>query len=1066
MKKINFLSEYDQSILEDFIRSADDNIVVFIGAGVSHGKPSNFPLWITVYDRLLVKANKLHPSYIEELNLIEQLKQIGDTHSLLNGFEKLKAILGENVYSTTIRKEFRCIGNLYPPILDTIITRNIKGIITTNIDCLIETAHNHLVANGNLENPLQIISTFDYSAANEILHHKDWLWKIHGTLDNPNTWVFTLSDYYRSEFTTNYIESLINVFHNTRVLFIGYSAKDIDLLFMLDKLNKRFGTSINGHILLTQDSEGFDLALLAEYGIDVISYGGDNNHSNLKKIIETFPSKKKEVIIKMNEGINKYREFIIEKTDNMYFKGIEFFTNYRNNNKFSVINMYTDLYIKNFHGISDSAVSLQDFVSSERGVIIKGEPGSGKSTFIKYFVRHNVEKKSSVIPFIISLEPFGRYLDECSFSQKKEAVDIIIMYLREEYPQPQFLFQEKDFENIFLANECWLFFDGFDEINSTATKRKVLHLIQVLYDVCIKCKFVITTRPYALDEFSEIDNFQNVYIDVLNRSQMEQYINTLSVALNINQYLIDVNGLISLISKSNILYQLARTHVMLTFICIIYFSKENIPDSRYKIFEKIITWLISSKEKDKKIIQEQVLLYSNIAYYMSIEKRKEIIEGTLYEKFGDSQKEYDFIKKVKDTGILIKKTSGNENKIYSFWHFCFQEYLAARFISDKIYETKDFQFIIDKWFDTDYQDIIVLVSSSLLSHSLTLMQLLVNEVSKFLCSFSIEQTIKGAGLLGKIMEEVFPNLNFLNECSEWIKLKTKLETIFFNPLTNVGLINRYNAAVAYGLSGDNRLSNFNNTFIKIQRGKFYMGAQKDFHWGRNYDPYATEFEFPVKEITLEEFYIRKYPITVEEYEQFIQSDGYSYLDEIWTPEGILWRKENNILYPRNWRSQICLRNCPVTGISWYEAVAYCNWLTTIYHDDYIYRLPSEAEWEYAYKVCYHGKFQSPLDINCYVDSEYLQFKTPIGMFPNSTAINGVTDMLGNVEEWCADSWSTSLVNCPRDGKAWICNNEDGAVTRGGSTVRTRRLCRGTYRGRCNKNTRYDTIGFRIIKEKR
>lgn len=292
MKSNEILNNDDHEIFNNFLDSSNGNVVFFVGAGVSHNPPSNMPLWNDVYDKLLNKAKKLFPDCKEQFKLIEELKSLDDVHSLLNGFEKLKNILGDNIYSTTIRTEFRTDGKQYPKILDTIITRNIKGIITTNIDCLIETAHNTLLSKGEINDNLRIISPLDLVVASEILHYNNWLWKIHGTLDNPDTWIFTLSEYYSSQQETKFIESLINVFHNTRIVFIGYSAKDIDLLYMLEKLNSRFGTSMNGHILLTRTSEKFDLALYAKYGIDILAYGGDSDHSNLLHLLECFPKKK------------------------------------------------------------------------------------------------------------------------------------------------------------------------------------------------------------------------------------------------------------------------------------------------------------------------------------------------------------------------------------------------------------------------------------------------------------------------------------------------------------------------------------------------------------------------------------------------------------------------------------------------------------------------------------------------------------------------------------------------------------------------------------------------------
>lgn len=103
--------------------------------------------------------------------------------------------------------------------------------------------------------------------------------------------------------------------------------------------------------------------------------------------------------------------------------------------------------------------------------------------------------------------------------------------------------------------------------------------------------------------------------------------------------------------------------------------------------------------------------------------------------------------------------------------------------------------------------------------------------------------------------------------------------------------------------------------------------------------------------------------------------------------------------------------------------------------------------------------------NCYANSGDIQAKTPVGIFPSSTSSNGLADMLGNVEEWCEDSWCVSLKNHPKDGTPLIIQEEKGAATRGGSAIRTKRLCRYTYRARCHKHTRYDTIGFRIIRQR-
>ena len=328
----------------------------------------------------------------------------------------------------------------------------------------------------------------------------------------------------------------------------------------------------------------------------------------------------------------------------------------------------------------------------------------------------------------------------------------------------------------------------------------------------------------------------------------------------------------------------------------------------------------------------------------------------------------------------------------------------------------------------------------------------------------IKLCLKGSSLLGIIFKEVYSEIDFLERTVLWNKLKKKLEIIFKEELSEISVRDKYNAAIAYGLSGDVRLEKFENTFVEISSGSYYVGAQSRKSYRRKFDLEATEFEYPIKEVCLKNFAIRKYPITVEEYEKFVQSEGYQASKEIWTVEGYSWREKNNIKCPRNWRSQIHLRNSPVTGVSWYEANAYCNWLTATLEGKFFYMLPSEAQWEYSYAKCHDLNNLNSQKCNCYMDSGDIQIKTPIGIFPSSTSKNGITDMLGNVEEWCKDSWSISLKDCPTNGTPLILCTEKGAVTRGGSAIRTKRLCRYTYRTRCNKDTRYDTIGFRVIRQ--
>ena len=135
-------------------------------------------------------------------------------------------------------------------------------------------------------------------------------------------------------------------------------------------------------------------------------------------------------------------------------------------------------------------------------------------------------------------------------------------------------------------------------------------------------------------------------------------------------------------------------------------------------------------------------------------------------------------------------------------------------------------------------------------------------------------------------------------------------------------------------------------------------------------------------------------------------------------------------------------NRPVEQISWYEAVEFCDRLKE--NTKRPYRLPSEAEWEYACRAgtitpFYFGETITPELANyngkiAYGDGPKGKNRgetTPVGQFPANAY--GLHDMHGNVWEWCADYWHGSYEGAPTDGSAWLSDNDNTQrVIRGGS----------------------------------
>ena len=165
-------------------------------------------------------------------------------------------------------------------------------------------------------------------------------------------------------------------------------------------------------------------------------------------------------------------------------------------------------------------------------------------------------------------------------------------------------------------------------------------------------------------------------------------------------------------------------------------------------------------------------------------------------------------------------------------------------------------------------------------------------------------------------------------------------------------------------------------------------------------------------------------------------------------------------------------NRPVEQVSWREAVEFCDRLSR--HTGNDYRLPSEAQWEYA---CRAGT-QSPFYFGDTISSELANYQgttvynggpqgearketTSVDYFNAENAF-GLCDMHGNVLEWCADHWHGNYEGVPVDGSAWITENEDaGRVSRGGSWDNYPRSCRSATRSITWPDDRDFCIGFRV-----
>jgi formylglycine-generating enzyme required for sulfatase activity len=203
--------------------------------------------------------------------------------------------------------------------------------------------------------------------------------------------------------------------------------------------------------------------------------------------------------------------------------------------------------------------------------------------------------------------------------------------------------------------------------------------------------------------------------------------------------------------------------------------------------------------------------------------------------------------------------------------------------------------------------------------------------------------------------------------------------------------------------------------VSLPAGQFLMGSPDS-------DSDARDWEKPQHPVKVNSFAIGKYPVTQAQYEAVMGTNPSKF--------------QNN---PQN----------PVERVSWNNAQAFCQKLSQI--TGKTYRLPTEAEWEYACRAGTTTRYYFGDDANRLGDYAWYrgnsQDKThPVGQKkPNAW---GLYDMSGNVWEWCEDNWHDNYIGAPTDGSAWLINNDNRShlkCLRGGSWFSNPSYCRSASR---------------------
>lgn len=257
---------------------------------------------------------------------------------------------------------------------------------------------------------------------------------------------------------------------------------------------------------------------------------------------------------------------------------------------------------------------------------------------------------------------------------------------------------------------------------------------------------------------------------------------------------------------------------------------------------------------------------------------------------------------------------------------------------------------------------------------------------------------------------------------------------------------------------DDRTSFLDLTYVR--GGTFPMGSDAEL---------GESDESPIHFITVNDFEIGTYEITVSQFRAFVKATGYQTAAEkegwAWGMEGNEWVKKQGLSWKTNAEGEIASNNQPVAFVNWNDCQAFIKWLTDMTGDKF--RLPTEAEWEYAARGGIHSLSNVYSGGDQASDLGWFHSNSPegiqvVGLKPANELL--IHDMSGNLWEWCQDWYGE------RYYQQSLSSNPSGSlkgefrVLRGGSWKNSERSGRVTNRHKNRPDERDGFTGFRVVRQ--
>lgn len=720
---------------------------------------------------------------------------------------------------------------------------------------------------------------------------------------------------------------------------------------------------------------------------------------------------------------------------------------------------------------SGGQVGLQELLPRRRQLLLEGQPGAGKTTFLRFVAtmlgRDGLgracpdgsswrrrylglpDEETLRVPVFLRISELASRLEKEKTGRDDRGR--VLDLLAEISAACAHGIRREDWQSLVEEDGAVLLFDGLDEVADEGLRARVF---EVFRDACRrwKCPVVVTSRPIETAALEEM-GFHRATVEPFREPEIRQFLDHWVAALHAVAIPEDLTGegeryrdaLLSAICGFPQVRRLAANPVMLTCLCVVHWNEGQLPEGRSRVYRAVLRWLIASRTalREKEGFTDPFAwnAFARLALAMmnaeggkravfDLEEAAEAIDPVVKRYFAGKLSLEGRRRKARHwlgfeclgSGIVEQVS----NKRLRFWHLTFQEFLAALQLAwrDDGDNPKEswWPLVTGKLDDPQWRETIELFPGCLLDEGglIRADRLLERVLALRGGDGDLACEARVAAIAGRLLQSLSV---FQYKPQPWVSRDyeeaLKRSMAIFEPegAARVPVGIRIEVAEALGRGGDPRLAADQDNFLEVPG----LGGLR----------------------------LGKYPVTVEEYKRFVDDRGYED-DTFWQDAaGRSLKAEGWWGSPGNWDEQLQAPNRPVMEVSWYEAVAYCRWLSE--QRGFEVRLPTEAEWQAAATPA-RGEFpwgekapdEERANFDCHVDKP-----TPVGIYPTGNGRYGHCDLAGNVWEWCANLYLR------KD------STEDVRVLKGGGWFYDAELLLSAIRYRSPARRRFDNFGFRV-----